>query len=344
MAYALAKCYLENVELRKRVAGNVRVEPEHIKQVWAAAQAIELPHEETQSIYVTNTLTAACSLTGHDDLSSFRLSRLLNPENFETSAQWALYWLLTNATRDSAKRALDGVKEDALSTTFRQGLIDAARLWSAAGGPEAALEVSSACFYEHTSRSMDETRTGADMVLVIAGDGLTAPGAAILVWIQAKRFDGKGKNPYLMNYWQKPESATKTQCETFKERHCPALGSYAFYAHFAEALPDVAGVLADAKLNGKGTTLDLHEKGTRLQELILHEVATARAARSAPARGMFQTPDEAAAYLQTVQAGRELPLTVVTVSTKGESFGSRLRAKLKALKSQAASAPPGTKP
>jgi hypothetical protein len=249
---------------------------------------------------------------------STRMASLTVPEDFKSRTSWALYWLLSHAAHAAVAKAAQGTNENAITTAFAAGLTAGAERYRKTFGKDADLEIGSAMLFEHLRPNLQEVETGADMVLVVSGEGLAGKGCAKLIWLQAKRYDGKTA-PFNMTYGQKNSKHT-TQCAALKAVQRPGEGSTAVYVHYAVQLPFVAAIAVD-HLDSEGSAFDISSEAVRLQELLTAMVLS-------PDTGQFESVEDAATFLESVSRDCGLPLAVATLDTRGETFGHQLTTRL----------------
>ena len=252
------------------------------------------------------------------------MTSLVDRATFRSPSLWALYWVVAHGAEAVRGRLPDGINENGLTVAFADAVDDAAEDYKRLFSDAIDLEIGTGKLFEYVDENLQEVDTGADLVLVVSGQQLTPGGGARLLWFQAKK-RARGETPWLLSYKQE-NSKHGTQCAALKRRHVPSRGSFCSYVNYAEGIPLVAAVPAEA-LNVDGTSADTRQVGVRLQEHVLSRVVALEA-------GQFTTAEDVFDFLADAGSSSGLPIEVVALDSPGSGLGQQLAAKIKALNQQ----------
>ncbi|GEM_PF-7096641 len=242
------------------------------------------------------------------------------PRNFEGGMNPAgLYWALTHASLCGSKAlsALDN--EDAMTSDFVDELEK--QLGRATQLLGSSIEVHAGEISKKLRPALKEVSVGADLLLLVSGDGLVPRAGVRLLWLQFKQTTNRSKSLEL-DVYRKPNAAGGTQLDALRGVHRPDLGSFGIYAlasdqydFFASSSVEKLGHI-DPKVR-TDCTIDLAKAGIRLQELILLHSTT-------PTQGQFETGDEVVQFVDVLASGAAIiPLTVLSVTSGEEQIQAR---------------------
>ncbi|MBB1600837.1 hypothetical protein A9977_12390 [Variovorax sp. UMC13] len=225
-----------------------------------------------------------------------------------------LYWALTHASLSGKKSILQLDKEDVMTSDFvveLQRQLDCAKKLLGS-----VLDVYAGEIHKKLKPALKEISVGADLLLLVSGDGLVPKGGLRLLWLQFKQATDV-KKPMDLNVYRTPNAAGGTQLGALRVAHRPKLGSFGLYAlaamdyDFFASIP-VADLASVDPVRGSTCHVDLAEDGTRLQELVL-------LLSSDPTHGHF---DNSAAVLKFVDdlasQNAIVPLAILSVSSGEE--------------------------
>ncbi|QYF94833.1 hypothetical protein KY495_06520 [Massilia sp. PAMC28688] len=299
---------IANSDLQKRVARlgsdlasigrevtslNRHVSLANAQQLWCKASLTELPPDTPDAIRRHTTKDAATILRQAETLYD-----LIDPANFSTSAQWALYWCLAHASAAAITATQAAKREDGISGDFLNELAAQARGLPQVSA-ETGLQIAYNAIFEQCEPALKEAQVGADILLIVAGSSLVPDGLARLFWIQAKR---EKTSAFKLHYEQ--ANTGGYQVDALAKMSSEAQGSFALYMQYAGSLTFVPAVPV-AKLGRTSYTADLALLGTRLPEYIVASSAKANA-------GTFKNVKAILAFLD--KASDNKPLYVVTIS------------------------------
>lgn len=162
---------------------------------------------------------------------------------------------------------------------------------------------------------------GADLLLLVSGDGLVPNKGVRLLWVQFKQTMDT-KSPLVLDVYRAPNASQKTQLDALRKTHAPASGSFAIYAlasidydFFASIAVD--GLSAVVPTTASTCQIDLAQRGVRFQELVV-------AVSSHPGHGEFSTSDEVIKYVDALASQAAIvPLTVLSVSSGQELVSAK---------------------
>lgn len=229
-----------------------------------------------------------------------------------------LYWALTHASFSAEKsiRRLD--KEDVMTSDFVVELekqLDCAKKLMGS-----VLDVYAGEIHKKLKPALKEISVGADLLLLVSGDGLVPKGGLRLLWLQFKQ--ATDVKPMDLNVYRAPNAAGGTQLGALRVAHRPELGSFGIYALASMGYCFFASILvADlASVDpGKGSTchVDLAEDGTRLPELVLQ-------LSSDPTHGHFDTSAAVLEFVDDLASEAAIvPLAVLSVSSGEELVSAK---------------------
>jgi len=241
------------------------------------------------------------------------------PECFTGRASAAgLYWALTHAS-GSGSEAIQRLKnEDAMTADFITALqreVENAQDLLGAGTTVAIGHI-----FQHLRPALKEVSVGADLLMVVSGDGLVPRGGVRLLWIQFKQ--AEAGSPIGLNVYRKPNAAGRTQLEALRAVHSTTVGSFGVYALASDAYTFFAATIVN-KLGhvvpsvASTCKINLGEEGVRFQEVVL-------ALASDTNCGEFTTSTEVVQFVDALAAERSIiPLTVLGVSSGRELVSGR---------------------
>lgn len=191
----------------------------------------------------------------------------------------SFYDMLQNAFEVAAE-FVDTKKEDGANMRLWRDLTDSSKKLDQASPTTASFELGIEDIFNNRSVGITETDTGADLLLIVAGQSLLGKTGLRLIWLQAKCAP-EGK-PLELNYWRAVQSKNGKgdglrQAKALKRGHTPEKGSFSAYVQYVydQHLPtsialSVEYILTDPVTTEKDCRADLAASGVRAQELITH--------------------------------------------------------------------------
>lgn len=230
-----------------------------------------------------------------------------------------VYWALAHAS-STAEKAIGNLKnEDGMTSDFVQALekefANAQRL--------VGMRVSVAVGQIHQllRPALKEVSVGADLLLMLSGEGLVPRGGVRLFWIQVKR--AAEGSPMVLDVYREKNAAGRTQLDALRAVHSTKAGSFGLYT-LASGEYDFYASTTVAKLNHVVPTnpitckVDLGDAGGgRFQELLL-------ALAGEPTLGEFSSSGEVLQYVDDLAAEKAIiPLAVLSVAAGYDADASR---------------------
>lgn len=187
----------------------------------------------------------------------------------------------------------------------------------------------------HRVPALKEASVGADLLLLVSGDGLVAGGGVRLVWIQFKLADAK-KSLQLDIHTRRNATTGRAQFEALRGVHAGQRGSFSLYALGSPGYPFYASIPIDW-LDGvnvddpRTCKVDLGEKGVRFQELMVMlagdtgvgSYSTSAGGTGFSGAGSFGTAAEVLDFVDAAASERSiLPLMVLGISSGREQVNS----------------------
>lgn len=291
----------ESREENKRLQAEARMRQD--RQDWCSPALVEFPPETPKGIYET-TLKVLRGLIG----GSASLSDASNADRFPVAEIWTLYWCLVHASHAAVKAATVAKDENGISRDFLAKLASETRTSPIFTGDGGKLQVAYNAIFEQSEPGMKEAAVGADILLIVAGQGLVPNGFARLFWIQAKKARS-GQSPFTLNYAQ--ENGDGLQVDALSKVHEPSKGAFGLYMQYSKDLPYVPSVLVGRLPRGKQQplTAKLSDLGIRLPELLVGHAIVA-----SEKFGAFADTSEILAYLDDV--AEKKPLFIVSVTAE----------------------------
>lgn len=235
----------------------------------------------------------------------------INPAGF--------YWALTHASTTGSEAIKNRKNEDAMTADFVDALKN--QLGTAANLMGSQLDVYANSIQANLKPALKEVSVGADLLLVVSGDGLVPNKGVRLLWVQFKQTMDTN-SPLVLDAYRKPNAAQTTQLDALRKTHAPASGSFAIYALASIRYDFFASIAVDALNHVVPKTastcqIDLAQKGVRFQELAL-------AVTSQPGYGEFSTGDAVIKYVDALASQAAIvPLAVLSVSSGQELVSAK---------------------
>lgn len=243
-------------------------EPSVALQNWTSSYLVDFSLESTlPTAFVEKTTSARNKFASVGDTRKLRDVR-----SFAGGANAAgLFWALTHASREAHELVRKLRDENTTTLGFVDGL--KAELKTAKQLFDADLRVAVGQVHSHVVPALKEASVGADLLLVISGDGLVAGGGVRLAWIQFKLTSAKRSLAFNVHS-EKNVSTGTTQFEALQGVHSIEKGSFSLYALGSLGLPFYAAIPVDwiegANMDDPSTCkVDLGKQGVRFQELMV---------------------------------------------------------------------------
>lgn len=297
---------------------------------WTSSHLVEFYADQTTPVEYVNRTLASRRQFARDAPPGMRY----DIEAFiGGSSVGALFWAVTHASRCACAK-INALSDENTSTLgFAHQLrneIDIAR-----DRLGVDLKVAVGSILGHRRPALKELSVGADLLLVVSGDGLVPGGGARLFWIQFKLADTPLS--LRLDVHAKTNARGETQFEALQRVHQPPRGSYSLYAlgaigfsfYSAMQLDGISGVdVGDAST----CKIELGIHGQRFQELLTALATRARAGArpTAPGDGgkttcgSFFTAREVVEFVDAAAGERSIvPLDVLAISSGNELVNSR---------------------
>lgn len=262
------------------------------------------------------------------------MGKLHDADSFVGGANAAgLFWALTHASDDAyeAVRML----HDENTSTLRLVENLKVQMKTAHSLFGADLKVAVGQILSHRVPALKEVSVGADLLLLISGDGLVPGGGVRLAWIQFK-LTRTQKSMMLNFHTERNERTGKAQFEALQGVHSLERGSFSLYALGSNGHPFYASIPIDwiegVNMEDPSTCkVDLGEKGVRFQELMLMlagntgvgAFSTSSGGAGFSEAGSFGSAAEVLAYVDAAASERSIiPLMVLGVSSGRERVSS----------------------
>lgn len=186
---------------------------------------------------------------------------------------------------------------------------------------ESSVDVYAGEIHKKLKPALKEISVGADLLLLISGEGLVPQKGVRLLWLQLKQTINHTK-PLELDVYRAPNASGGTQLGALRIAHQPALGSFGIYALASREYPFFASIpvndLEDVIPTKHSTCqVDLAQDGVRLQELVLK-------LSSDPVHGQFRTGAAVMQFVDILASQAAIvPLTVLSVSSGEELVSAK---------------------
>jgi hypothetical protein len=242
-----------------------------------------------------------------------------------------LFWALTHASATAYEDVRRLRNENTTTLKFVERL--EAQVATARALLGADLQVAVGEILSHRMPALQEASVGADLLLIVSGDGLVAGGGVRLFWIQFKL--AEAAESLQLDVYRKRNAKGQSQYEALKGVDRPREGSHSLYAlgaadyPFYSSIPvgHLRGVNPDVRATCK---VDLGQRGFRFQELM---VCLASYKRDSPATGesgagqarfnSFVTEADVLKFVDAAAAEQSIiPLSVLGMASGDELVNS----------------------
>lgn len=229
------------------------------------------------------------------------------------------YWALTHASI-SGHRAIQKLdREDVMTADFVGEL--RTQLGCAASLMGSTLDVYAGEIHKKLKPALKEISVGADLLLLVSGQGLVPKGGVRLFWLQFKQ-DTEGKKPLELDVYRPPNASGGTQLGALRVAHRPDFGSFGIYALASIQYSFFSSISVDelkrvVPKESSTCRIDLAQDGVRLQELVV-KLSTD------PSHGQFDTGAAVVQFVDTLaRRAAIVPLAVLSVSSGEELVSAK---------------------